>query len=85
MCGWILKRLTAKLPTQKPETLLERIIKASSNEGDLVLDCFVGSGTTAAVAEKLGRRWIDMGRRHIHYPQAAVGHSRSQAVLQRVH
>ncbi|MYB92968.1 site-specific DNA-methyltransferase, partial [Candidatus Poribacteria bacterium] len=45
-------------PTQKPEALLERIIKASSNEGDIVLDCFVGSGTTAAVAEKLGRRWI---------------------------
>ena len=51
-------------PTQKPEALLERIIAASSNEGDLVLDCFAGSGTTAAVAEKLGRRWIaaDMGR-----------------------
>ena len=50
--------------TQKPEALLERIINASSNEGDLVLDCFIGSGTTAAVAEKLGRRWIaaDMGR-----------------------
>ncbi len=45
-------------PTQKPEALLERIIKVSSNEGDLVLDCFCGSGTTAAVAEKLGRRWI---------------------------
>ena len=45
-------------PTQKPESLLERIIKASSNEGDIVLDCFVGSGTTVAVAEKLGRRWI---------------------------
>lgn len=45
-------------PTQKPEALLERIIQASSNEGDLVLDCFAGSGTTAAVAEKLGRRWI---------------------------
>jgi DNA modification methylase len=44
--------------TQKPEALLERIIKASSNEGDLVLDCFIGSGTTAAVAQKLGRRWI---------------------------
>ncbi|MCJ7635511.1 site-specific DNA-methyltransferase [Candidatus Bathyarchaeota archaeon] len=44
--------------TQKPEALLERIIKTSSNEGDLVLDCFVGSGTTAAVAEKLNRRWI---------------------------
>ncbi|MGC8979619.1 DNA-methyltransferase, partial [Caldisericum sp.] len=44
--------------TQKPEALLERIIKASSNENDLVLDCFIGSGTTAAVAQKLGRRWI---------------------------
>ena len=51
-------------PTQKPEALIERIIKASSNEGDIVLDCFVGSGTTAVVAEKLGRRWIvsDMNR-----------------------
>jgi adenine specific DNA methylase Mod len=45
-------------PTQKPEKLLERIIKASSNEGDLVLDPFLGSGTTVAVAERLGRRWI---------------------------
>ncbi|HEY7061947.1 MAG TPA: DNA methyltransferase [Chloroflexota bacterium] len=55
-------------PTQKPETLLERIIRTSSNEGDLVLDCFCGSGTTAAVAEKLGRRWIaaDLGRFAIH-------------------
>ncbi len=51
-------------PTQKPEALVERIINASSDEGDLVLDCFVGSGTTAAVAEKLNRRWIgvDIGR-----------------------
>jgi len=45
-------------PTQKPEALLERIISASSNAGDLVLDCFVGSGTAVAVAQKLGRRWI---------------------------
>ena len=45
-------------PTQKPEALLERIIKASSNEDSIVLDCFCGSGTAAAVAEKLGRRWI---------------------------
>jgi SAM-dependent methyltransferase len=44
--------------TQKPEALLERIIRASSNEGDLVADFFCGSGTTLAVAEKLGRRWI---------------------------
>lgn len=47
-------------PTQKPEQLLERVILASSSEGDIVLDAFSGSGTTAAVAEKLGRRWIAM-------------------------
>ena len=47
-------------PTQKPEGLLERIIRASSSENDIVLDCFAGSGTTPAVAEKLGRRWIAM-------------------------
>lgn len=47
-------------PTQKPEALVERIIRASSNDGDIVLDCFAGSGTTAAAAEKLGRRWIAM-------------------------
>ena len=45
-------------PTQKPEALLERIIKASSNPGDVVFDCFMGSGTTQAVAMKLGRRFI---------------------------
>lgn len=45
-------------PTQKPEELLEKIIKASSNPGDIVMDCFMGSGTTMAVAQKLGRRWI---------------------------
>ena len=55
-------------PTQKPEKLLERIIKASSNEGDLVADFFCGSGTTLAVAEKLGRKWIgsDLGKFSIH-------------------
>lgn len=55
-------------PTQKPEALTERIIKASSNEGDLVADFFCGSGTTAAVAEKLGRKWIvsDLGKFAIH-------------------
>jgi DNA modification methylase len=47
-------------PTQKPEALLERIIKASSNEGDLVLDAYCGCGTTIAVAERLKRRWIGM-------------------------
>lgn len=45
-------------PTQKPEVLLERIIKTSSNQGDLVFDCFMGSGTTQAVAIKLGRRFL---------------------------
>ena len=55
-------------PTQKPEALLERIISASSNPGDLVADFFCGSGTTLAVAEKLGRKWIgcDLGRFGIH-------------------
>ena len=55
-------------PTQKPEALLKRIIQASSNEGDLVADFFCGSGTTAAVAEKLGRKWIvsDLGKFGIH-------------------
>lgn len=55
-------------PTQKPETLLERIIKTSSNEGHLVLDCFAGSGTTAAVSEQLGRQWIacDLSRFAVH-------------------
>ncbi|HHV82031.1 TPA: site-specific DNA-methyltransferase [bacterium] len=58
-------------PTQKPEALLDRIIKASSNPGDLVLDCFAGSGTTLAVAEKLGRRWIgvDCGKLAIYTMQ----------------
>lgn len=55
-------------PTQKPEVLLERIIAASSNEEDLVADFFCGSGTTAAVSEKMGRKWIctDLGKFAIH-------------------
>lgn len=55
-------------PTQKPESLLKRIIEASSDEGDIVADFFVGSGTTLAVAEKLGRKWIgaDLGKFGIH-------------------
>ena len=55
-------------PTQKPEALLERVIKASSDEGGVVADFFCGSGTTGAVAEKLGRRWVmsDLGRFAIH-------------------
>lgn len=51
-------------PTQKPELLLKRIIEASSQKGDIVMDFFAGSGTTAAVAEKLGRKWVtcDIGK-----------------------
>lgn len=54
--------------TQKPLALLERILRLSSNEGDLVLDCVAGSGTTAVAAERLGRRWIvaDIGRFAVH-------------------
>ncbi len=55
-------------PTQKPEALLERIIKSSSRPGDIVVDTFSGSGTTAAVAEKLDRKWIvsDLGKFAVH-------------------
>ena len=52
-------------PTQKPEALLERIIKASSNEGDLVLDPFCGCGTTVQVAQRLNRRWIGIDITHL--------------------
>ena len=52
-------------PTQKPEALIERIIKASSDEGDVVLDAFVGGGTTAVVAQRLGRRWIAMDQSRV--------------------
>ena len=71
---WELKGLDPKstekvgYPTQKPEELIERIIKAASNEGDIIADFFCGSGTTLAVTEKLGRKWIgsDLGKFAIH-------------------
>lgn len=67
-------------PTQKPEALLERIIKASSNKEDIVLDCFAGSGTTLAVAEKLGRRWIgiDCGKLAIYTMQKRLLNLKSE-------
>lgn len=54
-------------PTQKPEEMLKRIIVASSNKADLVLDPFLGSGTTAVVAKRLGRNWIgiEKGRKYV--------------------
>ena len=52
-------------PTQKPEALLERILNASSNEGDLVLDPFCGCGTTVQVAQSLNRRWIGIDITHL--------------------
>lgn len=64
-----INRLTnLQYPTEKPEKLLERIVKASSKEGDLVADFFCGSGTTLAIAEKINRKWIgsDLGRFSIH-------------------
>ncbi len=58
-------------PTQKPEELIERIIRVSSQAEDIIMDCFAGSGTVAAVAEKLGRRWIacDFGKHSIYTMQ----------------
>ena len=58
-------------PTQKPEALIERIIRASSNEGDVVLDAFLGGGTTAVVAQRLGRRWIAMDQSRVAVAVAA--------------
>ncbi|MBK9351570.1 MAG: site-specific DNA-methyltransferase [Sulfuritalea sp.] len=71
-------------PTQKPEPLLERIILACTNEGDLVADFFCGSGTTAAVAEKLGRKWIatDLGKFGIHTTRKRlIGVQRAQQAV----
>jgi len=67
-------------PTQKPEALLDRIIRASSNEGDIVLDAFAGSGTTCAVAEKLNRRWIaiDCGKLAIYTIQKRMLNLRAE-------
>jgi len=66
-----LERRFVNYPTQKPEFLISLIITASSNKGDLVMDVFAGSGTTAAVAEKLGRRWVvcDFGKHAIYTMQ----------------
>ncbi len=66
--GVTIKNERLSYPTQKPEALLERIIKASSNENDIVTDFFCGSGTTLSVAEKLNRKWIgsDLGKFAIH-------------------
>jgi site-specific DNA-methyltransferase (adenine-specific)/adenine-specific DNA-methyltransferase len=77
---WELSQITAPFgeftgyPTQKPEELLERIISATSSEGDLVLDAFAGSGTTCAVAEKIKRRWIgiDCGKLAIYTIQKRI-------------
>jgi len=67
-------------PTQKPEALLERILNTSSQEGDIVLDAFAGSGTTLAVAEKLGRRWIgiDCGKLAIYTIQKRMLNLKSE-------
>ncbi len=71
--------------TQKPEKLIERIISVSSNPDYLILDCFAGSGTTASLAEKLGRRWIacDFGKHAIYTMQKRLLHiSESKAVIE---
>ena len=68
---WVIQMLNANAPerlgyaTQKPESLLDRIIRASSNEGDLVLDPFCGCGTTVAVAQRLNRRWVGIDITHL--------------------
>ena len=75
-----LERTEVGYPTQKPEELLERIINASSNKGDLILDAFAGSGTALAVAEKLDRRWIgiDCGKLAIYTMQKRLLNLKSE-------
>jgi len=70
-------------PTPKPEALLERIIKATSNEGDTVLDPFLGSGTTGAVATKLGRLFIgiDLDEKWVGFSDTRIAHTRGQMVM----
>jgi site-specific DNA-methyltransferase (adenine-specific)/adenine-specific DNA-methyltransferase len=70
----------ARYPTENPEELLERVIQVSSNKGDIVLDAFAGSGTTLAVAEKLGRRWIgiDCGKLAIYTMQKRLLNLKSE-------
>ena len=77
------ERKSVGYPTQKPEALLERIIKSSTNPGDIVLDFFSGSGTTAAVAEKLGRRWItcDIGKLSMYTTQKRILQIQDSAAL----
>ena len=55
---WLLNRIKARLPNTETPCLIHRMIKASSNQGDVVLDPFAGSGTTLDAAESLGRKWI---------------------------
>jgi site-specific DNA-methyltransferase (adenine-specific)/modification methylase len=61
-------------PTQKPEEMLKRIIIASSNEGDLVLDPFLGSGTTVVVAEQLKRNWIgiEISKKYVEFAKKRI-------------
>jgi 16S rRNA G966 N2-methylase RsmD len=70
----------SEYPTENPEELLERVIKASSNIGDIVLDCFAGSGTTGVVAEKLDRKWVmcDVGKFSIYYIQKRLFNMREK-------
>ncbi len=72
-----------RFPTQKPETLLGMVIESSSEPGDLVLDCFCGSGTTLAVAQKLGRNWIgcDINRGAVQTSSMRLERSRSGGQL----
>jgi modification methylase len=67
-------------PTQKPEALLHRVLLASTSPGDIVLDPFLGTGTTAAVAKRLGRHFIGI-ERHPAYAEAAIGRIRRTKVL----
>ncbi len=71
-------------PTQKPEALLERIIKMASNEGDTVLDCFMGGGTTIAVADKLKRNWIGIDQSEQAYKVTKLRLQKNNAIFEMI-
>ncbi|MBI4216340.1 MAG: site-specific DNA-methyltransferase [Chloroflexi bacterium] len=72
-----------KHPAQKPEALLERLILIGTNENDLILDCFAGTGTTGVVAERLGRRWVMVEKdpTYVEIAQRRIEHPRLSAKL----
>ncbi|MGH7779972.1 MAG: DNA-methyltransferase [Candidatus Binataceae bacterium] len=77
------QRASGRHPTQKPLEIVKRIVRLWTNRDDLVLDCFLGTGTTAVVAEMLGRRWIGIERdpAYAAVARSRIAEARAQSTL----